>query len=100
MCKHLTVIFLTVLIAACSSTSKDFSAEVREGMDKDEVLKIAGSPKRTFRSNSQDHWIYVFFKKEDEYSRQVSFEDGKVVKVSRPSQKHNWGQELENLKKD
>lgn len=66
------------------------------GMDKDQVLDEIGDPKRTFRSNSQDHWIYVYFEENNEWRRQVDFRDGKVFKVGRPVAKRNWESELEN----
>ena len=91
---------LPVLIATwgCSSLPPNRVEQVREGMDKAQVLEQAGSPKRTFRTNSQDHWVYVFFRKDEEFSQQISFEDGKVVQIARATAKQNWGREIENMK--
>jgi outer membrane protein assembly factor BamE (lipoprotein component of BamABCDE complex) len=95
----LTALLLSML-TACASSPYAGSEDLREGMDKDEVLNTAGNPKRTFRSNGQDHWIYVFFKGNEELSRQVSFEDGKVVKIGRAMAKQSWSKELESMKND
>lgn len=56
-------------------------------MDKDQVLNLAGGPRRTFRTDGQDHWIYVFFHEDQEWIRQVDFSSGRVVKVGRPVSK-------------
>lgn len=86
-------------LSACASTRQSVDG-VRSGMDKDRVLQVAGNPKRTYRSNSQDHWIYVDFIKDEEFSRVVTFEDGKVIKVGRAQSKQSWSLELENMKKE
>lgn len=65
-------------------------------MDKDYILSKIGNPKRTFRSNGQDHWIYVYFKDDVEMSRQVDFVDGKVLKVGRALSRKSLEKALEN----
>lgn len=88
-------IWLVMLfLVGCASTPSLDS--IRPGMDKDEVLREVGNPKRTFRANSQDHWIYVYFVGEQEYARQIDFAQGKVVKVGRPVAKNSLEKQLEN----
>ena len=95
MIARYTLFFALFLAAGCATVPSSDSDQVREGMDKAQVLEAAGNPKRTVRANGQDHWIYVFFVNGEEHSRQITFEDGKVVKVGRALGKHNWVKELE-----
>jgi len=71
------------------------AAQVRVGMDKDSVLELAGSPKRTFRSNGQDHWVYVFFQGEEEMAQLITFADNRVLKIGSVIPKNNWMRDLE-----
>jgi len=87
-----------LLLAACSSLPVQTALErVQVGMSKPEVLEVAGSPKRTYREHSQDHWIYVYFENDREIHRVVVFEAGKVAKVHRPRAKVSWDKEIEGL---
>ncbi len=99
MSRIVWVLFLA--LTACATATVEQSLErVNAGMDKDEVLRTAGSPRRTFREHGQDHWIYVYFKGDVEMNRIVVFEDGKVAKLGRPRTKAVWEKELEAAKKD
>ncbi len=91
------IFLFALLIVGCATSGTSVVDRLREGMDKDEVLREAGDPKRTYRSNGQDHWIYVHYKKSEEYTRTVSFEDGKIVKIGRAVAKQNWVREMEKL---
>lgn len=93
--RHYAWLLLLIFSACASNPSRQFD-EIQAGMDKDVVLDRAGNPKRTFRTNSQDHWIYVYFENGEEWHRQVDFAEGKVLKVSRPLAKKDWVRELEN----
>jgi outer membrane protein assembly factor BamE (lipoprotein component of BamABCDE complex) len=86
---------LFLLLSGCATPGGQLFNEVREGMDKDTVLHTAGNPKYTFRSNGQDHWVYTFFEKDQEFSRQVDFLDGKVTKIGKPIAKQGFMKELE-----
>lgn len=81
--------------AGCSSLPKSLN-RVQEGMDKDSVLEIVGSPKRTYRSNGEDRWLYEYYQDGQKVARQVSFESGKVIKVSGPLNESQWPKELES----
>ena len=97
MAFRLILLLLITTLTACASSGGSVVDGLREGMDKDEALRTAGDPKRTFRSNGQDHWIYVHFKDNEEFSRIVTFEEGKIVKIGRASPKKNWDHEMEKL---
>jgi outer membrane protein assembly factor BamE (lipoprotein component of BamABCDE complex) len=84
-----------LILSACASSPKANLQKLRVGMDKDEVLQAAGDPKRTFRANSEDHWIYIYFEGDEEWRRQIDFRDGKVILVGRAIPKKNWQSELE-----
>jgi len=88
-------------LSACASVSVEQNLEkLNVGMDKDEVLRVAGNPRRTFRERGQDNWIYVFYRGETEMNRIVVFEDGKVAKINRPYKKAVWEKDIESSKKD
>lgn len=65
-------------------------------MDKDQVLRTAGNPKYTYRSEDQDHWVYVFESNGRLFTKTVTFEHGKVTAVGRTSGKDDSNKELEN----
>lgn len=90
---------LVLVFSACATKNPIHVDGIREGMDKAQALDVAGNPKRTFRTNGQDHWIYVFYKNDQELTRQIDFEDGKVVKIGRDAKKQNWDKEIEGLKR-
>jgi outer membrane protein assembly factor BamE (lipoprotein component of BamABCDE complex) len=90
-----------IFLSACVSLSLERSLEkLKVGMDKDEVLRAVGNPRRTFRERGQDNWIYVFYRGESEMNRIVVFEDGKVAKINRPFKKAVWEKDIEASKKD
>ncbi|MGZ6480365.1 MAG: hypothetical protein ACXWQE_13735 [Bdellovibrionales bacterium] len=94
MLKKFWPIFL-VLTGCATATVGVALDKVRVGMDKDKVLESAGNPQRTFREAMQDHWIYTYFKEDHEWRRDVIFEEGKVVKITRPQAREDWVKELE-----
>jgi outer membrane protein assembly factor BamE (lipoprotein component of BamABCDE complex) len=96
----LTGIFVGVvgLLAGCASAPPLPEAldSIAVGMDKDKVLESVGNPQRTYREESQDHWIYIYYSKDKEWRRDIVFAAGKVVRVTRPQAKEEWVKELEN----
>ena len=92
------VMFLVLILtlAGCVSAPARELENVRPGMDKDEVLEAAGNPKRTFRAAGQDHWVYVFYRAEQEFLQQTDFVDGKVLKVLAARPKLGLTRDLEN----
>lgn len=96
MWKRLWILGAAIGFVGCSSISQHLQ-QIRAGMDKSEVLNIAGSPKFTFRQNSQDHWAYFYHSGNQEWRRDVVFENGKVIRVTKPtSGKDKSQRELES----
>ena len=95
MCFRLTLLSI-LFIAGCASQPHADLERIRPGMDKDLVLHEIGNPKRTFRANGQDHWIYVYFENGHEMSQQIDFADGKVIKVGRAVSKQSLEKALES----
>lgn len=78
----------------CTSLPKSLN-QVRAGMDKGQVLNLVGNPKFTFRENSQDHWAYFFNSNGQELRRDIVFENGRVIRVTKPTAKEQWQKNLE-----
>jgi hypothetical protein len=72
-----------LILGACTTLAVDEGlSRVKTGMDKDSVLNLAGNPKRTYRADSKDHWIYTYFRSEREYVQSVTFENGRVTGIT------------------
>ncbi|MGE4130939.1 MAG: outer membrane protein assembly factor BamE [Bdellovibrionales bacterium] len=84
-------------MAACSSIPTLLN-DIKPGMDKDQVLDRVGNPKRTFRDRGYDNWTYIYHNNNQWWRRDVVFENGKVIKVTRPTlnSKQSWVSGLEN----
>jgi outer membrane protein assembly factor BamE (lipoprotein component of BamABCDE complex) len=76
------VVFGSSLLLSCQSPRyKEFS-EVKQGMEKDLVLKAAGNPTVARRWNGKDRWIYYYVQTPDgPQTREVHFQDGRAVYV-------------------
>lgn len=83
------------LISCASQPAKEFD-RLKTGMDKPEVLDAVGNPKRTFRKNDKDHWIYVYYRHDREIWQDVIFSQGLVTQVSAPSQSELTDKDLES----
>lgn len=94
MWKNLWILSLLATIIGCSSIPQSLK-QVRAGMDKGEVLQLVGNPKFTFRENSQDHWAYFYESNGQELRRDIVFENGKVIRVTKPTTKEQWQKSLE-----
>lgn len=86
--------FFIALIGGCASRTKG-TEKIQTGMDKDQVLEVAGDPKRTYRLNGQDNWVYIYYEGNEEIQKHVAFEDGHVVRILRPTSKAALTRELE-----
>jgi outer membrane protein assembly factor BamE (lipoprotein component of BamABCDE complex) len=96
MWKKLGTLCAILTAVGCTSISQSLQ-QIRAGMDKGEVLQIAGDPKFTFRENSQDHWAYFYETNGQEWRRDIVFENGKVIRVTKPtSGKNKTQREIEN----
>lgn len=92
--------FITLALIAglvgCASTPEESLSLIQVGMDKDDVLKKSGSPWITRRINSEDLWVYRFYKQNQEYRKELRFKDGRVVAVEPHLPYPNPNVELEN----
>lgn len=71
---------LALLVGCASSPHKNLQ-EVKRGMDKSDVLEIAGNPTFSLRKNSRDIWIYRYYKEDLELRKTITFYQGDVVKI-------------------
>jgi outer membrane protein assembly factor BamE (lipoprotein component of BamABCDE complex) len=83
------------LVIGCSSPRVAMEG-VRLNMDKTQVLDAAGNPHYTYRSDDQDHWVYLFVTDDREWTRTVTFDKGKVLKIGKAQTKDAAMKELEN----
>jgi len=84
---HFRFVIFSFLFGAVACTSLpvgDALNRVKPGMDKDEVLGMAGNPKHTYRAKGQDHWIYDYYNDGQELTRHLVFENRHLVKVGDP----------------
>lgn len=70
-----------VLFSGCVTPLPKSLSRLEVGMDKSQVLEIAGNPKRTRRQSGRDQWDYVYYIQDEELKREVHFEQGKVVHI-------------------
>ncbi len=95
MLRLLTVTFFALTFTACSTSMIKSMSKIEPGMDKDSVIELVGGPNRTFREDGRDHWIFVYHQNDVQWLRDVTFEKGKVLKLSEPITKAAWERELE-----
>lgn len=80
----LTILLTLPLLISCqSSPIRDFES-VNEGMDKQSVLNIMGSPSWTLRWRGLDRWNYTFFENDQWTQKEVHFQNGKTVYKGEP----------------
>lgn len=73
---------IILLVAGCQTAPIDRFSDIKEGMTKDEVLDILGSPNRTDYGYGKEKWAYKFYtgdNKSVEELKHVTFVQGKVV---------------------
>ncbi len=105
VCRAITALAL-LLSMGCATPVHQRILQVSEGMDKTQVLDVAGNPKRTQRREGGDLWTYVYYVADQQFERDVRFEGGHVVNISMPREvpKADQGQKItrdyENLVKD
>ena len=94
-----TLACLIFTLVGCAAAVPRALDNIRPGQDKDSVLQSAGNPERTFRENNQDHWVYLYFQSGQQWLRDVIFDDGKVLQVTRANAaKETWVKDLEGTK--
>lgn len=77
-------IALGFLLLSCASPSHRAVERINIGMEKSDVLDILGSPTRTERARNGDRWTYESYTKENKYSFNVYFHDGRVSHITSP----------------
>ncbi|MBK9293874.1 MAG: outer membrane protein assembly factor BamE [Oligoflexia bacterium] len=94
-------IFLLVVLFSfgCATTQIDNFEKIKTGMDKDDVLSLIGSPKRTERATGIEKWSYTYYTGDDEKIETfkfVKFANGKVTEFGYDTEEQ---ERLEDLKK-
>lgn len=83
----LALMFAVLVSSGCASNHKHNLDALSVGMDKDDVLRLSGSPWITRRINSQDLWIYRFYKGDQQYRKELRFEAGRLIAIA-PTMPH------------
>lgn len=92
----LLALMIFAFTLGCSTPMPVALDRLKVGTEKTTVLDTVGSPQRTFRENGQDHWVYVYYRNDKQWLRDVTIEDGKVLKISRPISSDPRVKELQN----
>jgi outer membrane protein assembly factor BamE len=81
MFRILILVSLALYSTGCASTDiRDFE-KIQVGMDKDDVLKIMGSPNKSERWKGMDRWTYVLWNDNQDGRREVHFNEGRATYV-------------------
>ncbi|MGE0763592.1 MAG: outer membrane protein assembly factor BamE [Bdellovibrionales bacterium] len=70
------------MVCACASPAHQNLEKLQTGMDKTQVLDLAGNPKRTVRQNDGDLWTFVYYIGDRHYEKDVRFTNGHVAAIS------------------
>jgi outer membrane protein assembly factor BamE (lipoprotein component of BamABCDE complex) len=70
------------LCLSCATTLQKQLDRLSVGMDKSEVLEVAGSPKSTARVKSEDQWTYIYYVGDTRMERTIKLLDGHVVAIA------------------
>jgi outer membrane protein assembly factor BamE len=73
--------FLTALLtlSACQTSMLKQFSKVQQGMEKDDVLEVMGSPNQSQRFHGKDRWRYVFYEDQIRFEKEVHFFEGKAI---------------------
>lgn len=74
-------LFLTIICFTACVSSYTALQEIEPGLTKPEVRIELGKPKSVGRTKGRDRWTYKFKKNSQEYTQDVFFEDGLLIKV-------------------
>lgn len=75
-----------LFLSACQTNQLKQYSEIREGMDKDDVLELMGPPQHKLRWKGMDRWTYRFYGNNTLHIKDVHFNQGTVVYVGDPPQ--------------
>ncbi|MCB0361536.1 MAG: hypothetical protein KDD35_02375 [Bdellovibrionales bacterium] len=68
-------------LSSCATPAHTAFESIRLGQRKSDVVELMGSPQKSKRLKGQDHWEYSFRKGQDEITKKIVFEEGRVVDV-------------------
>jgi outer membrane protein assembly factor BamE (lipoprotein component of BamABCDE complex) len=91
-------IFITLILLSCSTPFHKAQKKIEVGMVKSDVLELMGSPKYTFRRDSQDFWIYRYYHQKVEYESVVVFKHSDVIQKLKPIARPNLLKQAEDAK--
>ncbi len=98
--------FVLILVTGCATSVGQRLEKVQTGMDKTQVLDLAGNPKRVVRQDGRDLWTFVYYVGDKRFEREVRFNEGHVSdiltprEVSASAQADMVTQDYENLVKE
>jgi outer membrane protein assembly factor BamE len=75
----LTTTYLS--LTACQASPLSDFANIKPGMEKNDVLETMGSPRRTQRFHGKDRWTYVFYDKQIRFEKEVQFFEGNAIYI-------------------
>lgn len=73
--------FSLFILASCATTTQRAMEKIEVGMDKAQVLSIAGDPETTERNDGSDEWTYAYYISKSKEFTKVFFKYGKVTKI-------------------
>ena len=71
------MVILATLVG-CSTPMHRSVNQLEKGMDKSQVLELLGSPQRSGRRNSKDHWLYRYYKNQQRQDLRLIFQNGQL----------------------
>ena len=89
---------LLTLVDCTSMPTSEALDRVHPGMDKNDVLELAGNPRHSYRSQSRDNWVFRYFRDGKEHIRRVQFENGRVVSVGPAALKRGVNGDVDDSK--
>ncbi len=75
-----------VFLSSCQTNMLKQFAKVQNGMDKNDVVELMGSPNTSTRFHGKDRWIYVFYEDKVRYNKEIHFSEGHAVYIGEPWQ--------------
>ena len=75
----LAILFVVMLLPNCSHNTYSSFSKVTEGMKKDQVLDLLGSPLVSQRRQGNDSWIYQFYLDDEKIQKEIVFSEGSVT---------------------
>lgn len=74
--------FLILFVfGACATPVHKRLEKLQPGMDKTQVLDLAGTPKRTARQDNGDLWTFEYYIGNQHFERDVHFNEGHVALI-------------------